>query len=323
MRWAIETDGLTRRFGERVAVDGLSLRIAAGEVYVLLGPNGAGKTTAVRLLCGLLAPSAGTARVLGHDVATEGAAVRAGVGLLTEAPGLYDRLSPRRILSFFAELQDAPRPREAVERYIALLGLEAWADAPAATLSKGTKQKVALARALLHEPRVLFLDEPTAGLDVPTQRLVRDLIARLRTEGRTVVLTTHNLDEAERLADRVGLLSARLVAEGTPGELRRGREASRVRIGVERTTPALAAALERVGGVERVETTTSELLVTVAGAERATPDLVAALVAAGGRITGVTVERPGLEEVYMRVLDERAGGPARPAGGAPAAEGLR
>ena len=323
MRWAIETDGLTRRFGARVAVDDLSLRIAPGEVYALLGPNGAGKTTAVRLLCGLLAPTAGAARVLGHDVASEGAAVRACVGLLTEAPGLYDRLSPRRTLAFFAELQQVPRARQAVDRYLALLGLEAWADAPAATLSKGTKQKVALARALLHEPRVLFLDEPTAGLDVPTQRLVRDLIARLRGEGRTVVLTTHNLDEAERLADRVGLLSARLVAEGTPAELRRGREASRVRVSLERATPELAAAAAGVGGVERVDVAGGELLVLASGAERLTPDLVAALVAAGGRVTGVAVERPGLEEVYLRVLDENAGGPAGPAVTGPAAEARR
>jgi ABC-2 type transport system ATP-binding protein len=302
MSWAIECDRLTRRFGLRVAVDALSLRVAAGEVYALLGPNGAGKTTTVRLLCGLLAPTSGTARVLGHDVRTEGSAVREGVGLLTEAPGLYDRLSPRRTLRFFADLQGVARPAEAVERYLTLLGLEEHADVPAATLSKGMKQKVALARALLHEPRVLFLDEPTAGLDVPTQRLVRELIARLRGEGRTVVLTTHNLDEAERLADRVGLLSSRLVAEGTPGELRGGRGGRQVRVTVERMLPGLTAAAAAVAGVDRVAESGAELVVSVGATEEVTPDLVAALVAAGARILGVTAERPPLEEVYLRVL---------------------
>jgi ABC-2 type transport system ATP-binding protein len=253
--------------------------------------------------------------VLGHDVATEGGAVRARVGLLTEAPGLYDRLSPRRTLRFFAELQAVAQPAEAVERYLDMLGLAAYADAPSATLSKGTKQKVALARALLHEPRVLFFDEPTAGLDVPTQRLVRELIGRLRQEGRTVVLTTHNLDEAERLADRVGLLSGRLVAEGTPDGLRRGREAARVRVGLESGAAELAPVAAAVPGVQGVEVAGGELVVTAAGGERVTPDLVAALVASGARITAVAAERPGLEEVYLRVLGESAERAAVPGGG--------
>ena len=306
MSWSIECDGLTRRFGERTAVDGLTLRVAAGEVYALLGPNGAGKTTTVRLLCCLLRPTAGTARVLGLDVRQQAPAVRASVGLLTEAPGLYDRLSARQTLLFFAELYEVPRPQARVDEYLELLGLAAHADAPTATLSKGMKQKVALARALLHDPPVLFLDEPTAGLDVPTQRLVRELIARLRDERRAVVLTTHNLDEAERLADRVGVLAGRLLAEGSPAELRRRTRARRVRLAVEEATAAVLAAARGVAGVEAVEVAGGELVAEVAEVERATPDIVAAVVAAGGRILAVVPERPRLEEVYLQLTDAAA-----------------
>jgi ABC-2 type transport system ATP-binding protein len=302
--WAIECEGLTRRFGERTAVDALTLRVAAGEVYALLGPNGAGKTTTVRLLCCLLQPTTGTARVLGLDVRQQAQAVRARVGLLTEAPGLYDRLSPRQTLRFFAELYAVGDAAARVEEYLELLDLRAHGDAPAATLSKGMKQKVALARALLHEPPVVFLDEPTAGLDVPTQRRVRELVGELRGRGRTVVLTTHNLDEAERLAGRVGVLSGRLVAEGTPDELRRRHRAQRVRVALAGADPALLVVARAVSGAGEVALAGDELLVSLADPPRQTPELVAALVAAGARITGVMPERPPLEEVYLQLLAE-------------------
>jgi ABC-2 type transport system ATP-binding protein len=166
---------------------------------------------------------------------------------------------------------------------------------------------VALARALLHEPRVVFLDEPTAGLDVPTQRRVRELIGELRADRRTVVLTTHNLDEAERLADRVGVLSGRLVAEGTPDELRRRHRGSRVRVGLVAATPSAVAAAGALAGPGAVEVMGSDLLVALADPEAGTPDLVAAVVGAGGRVRGVSLERPHLEEVYLRLLADDRG----------------
>jgi ABC-2 type transport system ATP-binding protein len=306
MTWAIETEALTRRFDDHVAVEALSFSVAAGETYALLGPNGAGKTTTVRMLCGVLSPSAGTARVLGSDVGREAAAVRGQVGLLTETPGLYDRLTVLQVLAFFAELYDIPEPGERIRRYLELLGLWEQRDAPTATLSKGMKQKVALVRALFHEPRLLFLDEPTAGLDVPTQRTVRELLTRLKAEGRTVVLTTHNLDEAERVADRIGLLSTRMVAEGTPEELRRRLVGRRVRVRVERVTPELVAAARAVSGTNAVESSRAELRVELADVDERTPDLVAALVAAGGRVRAVEVEEASLEEVYLRLLGPSA-----------------
>ena len=311
MTWAIETEGLTRRFGGYLAVDGLSFRVAAGETYALLGPNGAGKTTTVRMLCGVLPPSAGTARVLGRDVGREPAAVRGQVGLLTETPGLYDRLTVWQVLAFFAELYGIPEPAARIRRYLELLDLWEQRAAPTATLSKGMKQKVALVRALFHEPGLLFLDEPTAGLDVPTQRTVRELLGRLKAEGRTILLTTHNLDEAERVADRIGLLSTRLVAEGTPEELRRRLLGRRVRVRLERVTPELLAAARAAPGAGAVDSSAEELYVALADVERSTPDLVSALVAAGARVRGVELEGASLEEVYLRLLGP-VGAPGEP-----------
>jgi ABC-2 type transport system ATP-binding protein len=318
MTWAIETEGLTRRFGDRLAVDGLSFRVAAGETYALLGPNGAGKTTTVRMLCGVLPPSGGAARVLGHDVRREAAAVRARVGLLTETPGLYDRLTVVQVLDFFAELYGIERARARVDEYLELLELGPQRDVPTAALSKGMRQKVALARALFHEPALLFLDEPTAGLDVPTQRTVRELLVRLKREGRTVVLTTHNLDEAERAADRIGLLAGRLVAEGAPAELRRQQLGRRVRVRLERIDPGVVAAAHEVAGDGTVEVAGDLLMVSFLDASRSTPDLVAAIVAAGARVLGVEVEEATLEEVYLRLLGgARAGDGGRDVGARP------
>ena len=315
MPWAIECDDLARHFGARAAVDGLTLRVSAGEVYALLGPNGAGKTTTVRVLACLLRPSRGAARVLGFDVAREPAAVRRRVGLLTEAPGLYDRLSPRETLRFHADLQEVARPAARVAELLADLGLEGHADVPAATLSKGLKQRVALARALLHEPPVIFLDEPTAGLDVPTQRQVRELVHALRARGRAIVLTTHNLDEAERLADRIGVLSGRLLAEGTADQLRSGAGGNRVRVELEVASAALLAAARQVPGLADAALDGSTLTATAADGG-AVPDLVEALVNAGGRVRGVALDRASLEEVYLRLVDPSAERPGAAEGAA-------
>ena len=306
MTWAIETEGLTRRFDRHVAVEALSFRVAAGETYALLGPNGAGKTTTVRMLCGVLPASEGKARVLGRDLGSEAAAIRGEVGLLTETPGLYDRLTVWQVLAFFAELYGIREPAARIRHYLELLDLWEQREVPTAALSKGMKQKVALARALFHEPDLLFLDEPTAGLDVPTQHTVRELLGRLKAEGRTVVLTTHNLDEAERVADRIGLLSTRLVAEGAPADLRRRMLGRRVRVQLERVTPELVEAARAVSGVDAVDASPSELLVALADVERSTPDLVSSLVAAGARVRGVEVEEASLEEVYLRLLGPAA-----------------
>jgi ABC-2 type transport system ATP-binding protein/sodium transport system ATP-binding protein len=224
----IQVEGLTRRFavsggGEVVAVDDVSFRVAAGEVYGLLGPNGAGKTTTLRMLLGLLRPSAGTAIVEGFRSAEQPDEVKRRVGLVSTSAGLYPHLTVREMLLFFADLYGvAPeRARSELERLAELLGLTELLGRRCLTLSTGQKQRVNLARALIHRPAVLLLDEPTAGLDVLGSQVVVEFVAHLRNEGKAVILTTHRLDEAEHLCDRFGLLhKGRLVCTGTLPELR-------------------------------------------------------------------------------------------------------
>ncbi|HHK67491.1 MAG TPA: ABC transporter ATP-binding protein, partial [Candidatus Acetothermia bacterium] len=216
----IEAQKLTRKFGAITAVSDLDLAVEKGEVFGFLGPNGAGKTTTIRMLAALIAPTSGSATVAGFRVGRENRSIRQNVGVLTETPGLYKRLSALDNLLFFARLYGVNSPEKQAERYLRLFELWDRRDQLAGSFSKGMRQKLALARALLHEPQVLFLDEPTAGLDPEAAKVVRDLIETLRTRERTIFLCTHNLDEAERLCDRVALFKTRLVALGRPSELK-------------------------------------------------------------------------------------------------------
>ncbi len=224
----IHVEQLTRKFdlpggGEVLAVDALSFRVAAGEVYGLLGPNGAGKTTTLRMLLGLLSPTSGQATVVGYRSSTQPDEVKRHVGLVSASAGLYPHLSVREMLLFFADLYgcDPVRSGEELQSLAHLLGLDELLDRRCTTLSTGQKQRVNLARALIHRPPVLLLDEPTLGLDILGSQVVAEFITHLRQEGKAVILTTHRLDEAERLCDRFGLLHrGRLVSEGTLAELR-------------------------------------------------------------------------------------------------------
>jgi len=212
---AIVLKDLSRRFpapkkgegGEIIAVENLSFAVERGEVFGFLGPNGAGKTTTVRILAALISPSGGEAWVNGHKIGADNMAIRRDVGLLTESPGLYEALSARRNLLFFARLYDAPRPLERVETYLRRFDLLERADEPVATFSKGMKQKLALARALLHEPPILFLDEPTAGLAKLLSEEVYRMLVRLRDEdGMTIVLVDQEIRQALKIADYVYVL---------------------------------------------------------------------------------------------------------------------
>jgi ABC-2 type transport system ATP-binding protein len=307
---AIEAHRLTRRFGARTAVEDLDLEVARGEAFVLLGPNGAGKTTTVRVLCCLLAPSAGSARVLGHDVAREADSIRGRIGLLTEAPGLYDRLSAWQVLLFFARLHGLPDAARRVEEHLRTFDLWEHRDVPSAALSKGMKQKVALARTLLHDPEVLFLDEPTAGLDPATQRTVRELLQSLKAKGRTLFVTTHNLDEAERVADRIGVLSRRLLAADRPAALRRRLRAAVVQVAFDGDAAPWQGVAAAVPGVTAARLEDGVLAVEARAGHDLTPDLVAALVAAGARIRRVAEDAPKLKQVYLRLIGEDVGGAA-------------
>src|SRR4051794_16418037 len=221
---AIETHGLTRVFGTRTAVENLTLSIPEGAVFGFLGPNGAGKTTTVRMLTALISPTSGGANVGGHALGTDNAGIRRSVGILTETPGLYGQLSALQNLLFFAGLYEVDEPVAGAqaERYLKMLDLWDRRDDRVGGFSKGMRQKLAIVRALIHEPKIVFFDEPTSGLDPEASRTVRDFIKELRQEGRTIFLTTHNLPEADELCTLIGVFSTRLLRVDTPANLRSG-----------------------------------------------------------------------------------------------------
>ena len=303
----IHADALTKTFGEPpraiTAVDRLSLDVAEGEVFGFLGPNGAGKTTTVRMLTCLIAPSSGTATIGGLAVGRDSQAIRAKVGLLTETPGMYDRLSAEKNLSLFARLYGVADVPGQVEKYLRLLGLWERRRDEAGSFSKGMRQKLAIARALLHEPRLLFLDEPTSGLDPEAAKLVRDFIAELRTAGRTIVLCTHNLDEADRLCDRIGIFKTRLITVDTPANLRRQLYGRRVVVHLRQASPALAAVTQALPFVKNVEAVDNKLVVGLDDPEADNPALIRSLIEAGAEVQFVGELRHSLEDVYLRLLE--------------------
>src|SRR4030043_560482 len=237
----IRTENLTKKFNTTLAVDNLTLEIPEGEVFGFLGPNGAGKTTTIRMLTSLIGPTSGTAVVNGFQVGREDIHIRRSVGILTETPGMYDNLSAEFNLEIYANLYEVKDPKGQVEKYLRMLGLWERRQDEAGTFSKGMKQKLAIARALLHEPRILFLDEPTAALDPEASHLVHDFIAELRKEGRTIFLCTHNLDEADRLCDRIGVFKTHLLVVDSPTNLRSQLFGRRVVFHLSDTTETLAS----------------------------------------------------------------------------------
>jgi ABC-2 type transport system ATP-binding protein len=298
---------LTRTFGDRLAVEDVTFEVARGEVFGLLGPNGAGKTTTLRMLAGLIAPTAGEASVAGVPLTKQSIdRVRGQVGFLTEAPGLWERLSVRMNLLTYARLHQLPNPQGVVERALARFGLSDRADSLGAELSKGLKQRVAIARTLLHDPPVVLLDEPTSGLDPQSARLVRDLVLDLRTRGHAVILSTHNLDEAERLADRVGVLRGRFLAIASPTDLRRRIFGARVRVRVHGDARRFVQTVVSAGAKD-VSADGSHVSFGLEDIESGTPAVVRALVQAGADVVSVAPEDRPLEDVYFALVGQSAG----------------
>ncbi len=309
MEPVIITEGLTRRFGDLTAVNELTLEVQHGEVFGFLGHNGAGKTTTVRLLNGVLDATGGRARVLGYDPVAQGPELRRRTGVLTETPSNDDRMSALENLRLYADLYGIPtgEVNNRIAELLEYFELSDRAGEKVGGYSKGMKQRLALARALLHRPELLFLDEPTSGLDPIAAKGVRDLIRRLsQEEGRTIFLCTHNLVEAQRLCHRVAVLEhGRLLALGTPAELGESY-GHRQRLEIE-TDPALVPlAMERLAQIEGVSEIAHENgVVSFAGGVRErVPDLVAALAGAGVRIYRVTPQEPSLEDIYFAIHGE-------------------
>jgi ABC-2 type transport system ATP-binding protein len=303
---ALSVEGLGKRFGDRTAFEDVSFEIAHGEVFGFLGPNGAGKTTTVRTLGTLIEPSSGSATVAGIPLAPEnGVEIRRRISIMPETPGLYPRLSVVENLECFADLYEVPTPAAQIERALYAVKLTDRADDPCGTLSKGLRQRVALARALLSDPTVLFLDEPTSGLDPVASRDVHELIRALRDSGVTIFLTTHRLEEAERLCDRVAILNTRLRTIGRPDEL---RDRLFTRTLTVKTLAPLEAPEAVFAGLPQVEGWEQEspgaYVLSVADHAVAAPAVTRALVAAGADVLSIGESRHSLEDVYLELIEE-------------------
>ncbi|MGA2502940.1 MAG: ABC transporter ATP-binding protein [Anaerolineales bacterium] len=298
----IRTENLTKKFGVIMAVEGLNLEVAEGEVFGFLGPNGAGKTTTVRMLTSLIGPTAGSASVAGFKVGVQDTEIRRTVGVLTETPGMYDNLSAEYNLKIFAELYEVKDVKGQIEKYLKMLGLYERRLDPAGTFSKGMKQKLAIARALLHEPRVLFLDEPTAGLDPEASHLVREFIAELKKEGRTIFLCTHNLDEADRLCDRIGVFKSRLLVVDTPANLRASVFGRKVVFHLRMTNEKITSAVRKLPFVKEVKVVENKLVVTLDDPDLQNPHVVRELVTIGAEVQFVGELRHSLEDVYLELV---------------------
>ena len=300
----IRAEGLTRHFGDLLAIEELSFRVEEGEIFGLLGPNGAGKTTTVRLLTSLISPSRGRATVAGFDTVKEADQVRRNVGILTETPGLYGQLSAEENLRLFTELHELDEPDEVIERYLKLVGLWERKEDIVDGFSKGMRQKLAIVRALIHEPKVVFLDEPTSALDPESARTVRDFIEKLREKGRTIVLCTHNLDEADKLCDRIAILRQRLLRVDEPEKLRQELYGSRVLFRLDSVTQELVDKVEALDVVGRVERLDNSMRISLKDPAVDNPIIVATLVQNGARVQFVEEEEHSLEEVYFSLLEQ-------------------
>jgi len=303
---ALSVQGLSKRFGDRVAFQDVSFEIAYGEVFGFLGPNGAGKTTTVRTLGTLIAPTSGSATVAGVPLKAEnGVEIRRRIAIMPETPGLYDRLSVAENLECFAELYEVPDPAARIARALEAVNLTERAHDPCGTLSKGLRQRVALARALLSDPAVLFLDEPTAGLDPVASRDVHDLIAGLGRSGVTIFLTTHRLEEAERLCDRVAILNTTLRTIGRPAELRDRLFSKALTVRTRAPLPdpeAVLGAVPAVDGWRR--DADGSYVVSVSDANLAAPAVTRALVAADADVLAISESYHSLEDVYLELIAE-------------------
>ncbi len=301
----IETANLTKKFGDLTAVDDVTLRVEEGEVFGFLGPNGAGKTTTVRMLCCLISKTSGDARVAGYDVGSvaDSLKIRKLIGFVPDNVGLYDDLSAYDNLDFYGKLYDCTEAqrKENIRRFLTMLGLWERKDAAVGTYSKGMKQKLGIACALIHDPQILFMDEPTANLDPESSKTVRDFILELKKERRTIFLNTHNLDEAQRICDRIAILNTKLMALGTPQELERSVGGRKTVVQVVEVNDAILAALRRLS-LANLSIDGNKLTFDVKDPEKENVAITDAIYQAGGHIESVTVVGSTLEDAYLKLV---------------------
>jgi ABC-2 type transport system ATP-binding protein len=303
----ITVENLTKKFGEVTAVEELTFKVEEGEVFGFLGPNGAGKTTTARMLCCLISRTSGEARIGDYQIgrAADSLQIRKMIGLVPDNVGVYEDLSAFENLDFYGKLYECPegRRKENIERFLKMLGLWDRKDTRAGSFSKGMKQKLALARALVHEPKILFMDEPTVNLDPEAAKTVRDFILEVKKQGKTIFLNTHNLDEAQRICDRIAILKTRLLTVGTPEQLRESLSGPKTEIRLAEVTEALVSALKELIP-NKIEVSGDKLIIDVADPDKENPGIITAIASAGGQVREVTQLVATLEDVYLQIVKE-------------------
>ena len=304
----IETENLTKKFDGLTAVDGVTFKVEEGEVFGFLGPNGAGKTTTVRMLCCLISKTSGTAKVAGYDLGngSDSLKIRKLIGLVPDNVGLYESLTAYDNLDFYGKLYDRTESqrKESIATLLKMLELWEKKDVPVATFSKGMKQKLAIALALVHDPQILFMDEPTANLDPEAAKTVRDFVLDLKKQKKTIFLNTHNLDEAQRICDRIAILNTTLRAVGTPEELERSVRGRVTVVQLEQPNAAVLDAVKKLG-LGEVSEEGNKLTISAADPEKDNATILDAVFRAGGRIQSVNVVGSTLEDAYLKLVRER------------------
>jgi ABC-2 type transport system ATP-binding protein len=299
----IEIENLTKKFGALTAVDNLTLRVEEGEVFGLLGPNGAGKTTTVRMLCCLISKTSGKVNIndLSLDNKSDHTKIRKMVGLLPENVGLYEGMTAYKNLDYYGKLYDLSKNlrKERIEYFLKKMGLWEKKDVLAGTFSKGMKQKLAIARALIHDPLILFLDEPTASLDPEATKMVRDTLLELKKEKRTIFLNTHMLDEADRICDRVGILKTSLIDIGTPHELRQSLGGKKSIVELDAITDSILDSIKNIG-LKHIVVENNKMIIDVTDPGQENPRIIKAIESAGGLIHSISESIPTLEDVYLK-----------------------
>ena len=295
---------LSRSFGATAAVNNLSFEIKKGEVFALLGPNGAGKTTTIRMLTGLIAPTSGTCTIEGVDVTMYPMQVHRNVGVQPEVPGHYDTLTAQRNLEFYGKLFGVKQPQLEERIHDLMQSFDLWDRRKDAvqTYSKGMKQKLSIIRALLHDPKYVFMDEPMSGLDPVASKTVKDFILDLKAKGKTVVLSTHNLDDADRLSDRVAVIQGSLIALDTPDNLRANLFKRTIVFHLKTADDDVVAKLRALPFVRSAERSENKLVIEVKNPEEENPQIVDLLVQTGYRVQFVGEVRHSLEEVYLKLV---------------------
>ncbi len=305
----IETENLTKKFGDLTAVENVSLQVNDGEVFGFLGPNGAGKTTTIRMLCCLISKTSGSARVGGYEIGdkNDSLKIRKLIGLVPDNVGLSEHLTAYENLDFYGRIYDCTNAqrKENIKRFLEMLGIWEKRDVLVGTFSKGMKQKLAIARALIHEPEILFMDEPTANLDPESAKTVRDFILELKKEKRTIFLNTHNLDEAQRICDRIAILNTKLMATGTPQELEQSVSGKKTVIVLEQVNDAILNALKKLS-LKSLTSDGNTITFDVIDPNKENWVVVEAIVMAGGHVGSVNVVGSTLENTYLKLVRESA-----------------